>query len=145
MLKFGYIISAAAGVWLLIVGLTGCASAPNTQTAQTAAAVELVSFSAAYDGARLALTNNPDVRPKLEAGLAGFRALASRTNYSAAEFSARLSELPALSGSSGAIYGAQAGVLVFSLAAGWIDLEQRPLLAAALRGVCAGLSKALGP
>lgn len=142
-----YLISAAIGAALFIGGLSGCvfggrAGGPPPEANQIQV-VETVCEVAAHDTTAAAIANNPDARQKFAAGLAGFKALASRTNYSAAEFSAELAKLPAISGDRGAIYAARSGVVVFSLVLGWLDLEKPVLLEAALRGTCSGLERAL--
>lgn len=140
-----YIFTAAIGAALFICGLTGCfgrAGGPPPE-ANRIQIVQAVCQTAAADATRLALRNNPETRPKFEAGLAGFRALAA-TNYSAADFAAALERLPiVMSGGDGALYMTEGGVLLFSLVAGFVDLQDPPLLAAALRGTCAGLESAL--
>jgi hypothetical protein len=140
-----YTITAAIGAALLTIGLAGCfgrAGGPPPE-ANRIQIVQVVCQTAAADATRLALRNDPDTRPQFEAGLAGFRALAS-TNYSAADFASALEKLPiVMSGGDGALYMTDGGVLLFSIVAGFVDLQDPPLLAAALRGTCAGLESAL--
>jgi hypothetical protein len=104
--------------------------------------VRTVSQEAAYVGAAYDLQEHANRRQLYVAAVAALDALINREDYSPAALRNALALLPDLRGGRGALL-IDAGVSLYSITAGFIDLDSAPFVSAAAHGIRAGIAGAL--
>ena len=132
-------IALAACVW----GLTsGCAmhtgAGPSDGTLRF---IETTVTEAAYIGVSLDLDENPAHAAQYRVVGAALAALVQDTNYSQVELARVLLLLPAIHGSQGKLV--EAGAWLFTVAVGYIPIDDAPRVGAVIRGLQAGIAAAL--
>lgn len=109
---------------------------------QKASLVQLTATEAAYVGVSYDLQAHPDRRVFYASTVEGLKALAAREQFNPVDFQTALANVPALKGSQGAIL-IEAGVVLYIVGTGYVDLNSAPLAKAALRGTILGMQQAL--
>ena len=122
----------------VLLGSSGCVRLTPEQQLQL---VQTVSMEAAYVGTSYDLRDNPSHRAAYVTAVAALDALIARSDYDPAALTAALAGLPALRGADGALL--EGGVTLYTVAAGFVDLDTVPLVRAAVGGIRSGISRAL--
>lgn len=118
---------------------TGCKTMTETQKLSL---VRTVAQEAAYVGAAYDLADNPGHRVAYVAALAALDQLIRVENYDPLALRLALAQLPELRGGRGAIL-IDAGVRLYSITVGFIDLDSAPFVSAAAHGIREGIAGAL--
>jgi hypothetical protein len=117
---------------------TGCRTMTEPQRL---ALVEIVVTEASYVGGAYALVDQPELRAPLAAAVAALDALIARESFSVENLRAALNGIPALRGSQGALL--DAGLTLYIVGTGFVDIDSAPYVAAVARGTRAGIARAL--
>lgn len=123
---------------LLLVFATGCRTMTEPQKL---ALVKTVAAESAYVGAAYALEDKPELRAPLVAAVAALDAIIARQSFSPENLRAALNGIPELRGANGALL--DAGLTLYIVGTGFIDIDSAPYVAAVARGTREGIARAL--
>jgi hypothetical protein len=132
------LIPALLGALLLIA--PGCQTTQMTLT-QKLALARSVATEAAFVGASYDRASGPANRARYAVAVAALDVFIARDEYDPLKLQEALQGLPALRGANGAIL--EAGVGLYSIAAGFVELDSAPVVQAVMLGARDGLNRAL--
>jgi hypothetical protein len=139
MNRFRSLTAVLALAALAAGAFVGCKTMTETQKLSL---VRTVAQEAAYVGTAYDLQDNPGHRQAFVAAVAALDQLIRREDYDPLALRTALSLLPELRGGRGAIL-VDAGVSLYSITAGFIDLDSAPSVSAAAHGIREGIAGAL--
>lgn len=118
--------------------LAGCQTTP---TPAVLSLIENVTAEAAWVGVATDLRQHPDHRPALQVTSEALAAMIRSDTFTPELLTTALNNLPAVHGESGALV--EGGAYLFTVAVGFIPLSDAPRLKACVKGLQAGVQRAL--
>ena len=118
--------------------LSGCQTTP---TPAELTLIETVTAEATWVGVATDLRQNPDHRDALEVTQAALAAMIRTDTYTPELLATAVKNLPAIHGESGALV--EGGAYLFTIAVGFIPIDDAPRVKAVIKGLHGGIQRAL--
>ena len=126
---------------ILALLIAGCATTQDQKEAQQIALVNIVSREAAYTSANITMQKNPELKVKYQVASEMLRTILKGGNVDSTNLRQVLSNLPAVKGNLG--YYVDSLTTLFIAGTGYVQLDNAPLIKAALEGLVTGFDNAI--